>query len=368
MNTVKSALNCVYNLWVRVAWLGIGSATVSGLTLLAGVILVAPVFTAVTTSGAQYEAGAANPQNVLKVRGAPVSTAVSPTVFGLAANGDGALRDARAKIGVKPGVVGVFTDFTQLFPSAAANKAAATGASLLISWEPQDSSLPQQVQPAYSLHRITQGHFDSYISSFARAAAATHRPVFVRFAPEMNGDWQVWSTGFNENAPGDYIAAYRHVTSVARAAGGTNIKWVFNPITSYDGSTPLSQLYPGDDQVDWVALDGYNWGPLKPWGWQSFTDIFTMGLAELRSVAPSKPLAITEIGCAPGAGKAAWITDAFTQAHAAGARMFVWFEHNKETDWRLGSDPLVVVAARKAATAPGWVTGGNYRKVAAALR
>lgn len=282
------------------------------------------------------------------------------TVFGLAANGAAALRSAEAALEVRAGVVGVFTGLTEPFPAAGARLAAERKAALMVSLEPHVPGAGQD-QPAFALDRITAGAFDADIRRFARDAAATRLQVFVRFAAEMNGDWQVWSTGANGNEPGDYAAAYRHVVQVARAAGGTNIRWVFNPIVSYEGSEPLAQLYPGDAYVDWVALDGYNWGSLKPWGWQSFTDIFALGLRELRSVAPDKPLAIAEIGCAPGPGRAAWVTDALQQARTAGARMLVWFEHDKETDWRLSSDAAAAAAARAVVTGPGWTTGAEPR-------
>jgi hypothetical protein len=292
--------------------------------------------------------------------------AADSTVFGLSANGESALRTAEQKLGVTAGVVGVFTDFTMPFPAADAAHAAARGASLLISWEPWNWEVKSQNQPAYSLDNITAGRFDPYIRDFARDAAKTGRPVHVRFAAEMNGDWHVWSTNKNGNGAGDYAAAYRHVVDTARAAGGTNIKWMFNPIVSYEGSTPMSQLYPGNAYVDWVALDGYNWGSLK-WGWQSFNDIFNMGLAELASVAPNKPLALAEVGSTPGPAQREWVIDTLTRAKAAGARMIVWFEHNKETDWRLSSDPQVAAATKAVVTGPGWVTGGNYSAVRAAL-
>ena len=200
-------------------------------------------------------------------------------VFGLSAPSESALRGAETRLGVRAGVQGVFADFTQPFPQTAARNAAARGAVLLVSWEPWNSAIGGANQSSYALKRIAAGSFDRYIATFAHAAAATNEPVFVRWAPEMNGDWLPWSTGVNGNSAGDYIAAWRHVVDVSRASGATNIKWVFNPIVSYEGSYPLVSLYPGTTYVDWVALDGYNWGQLKPWGWQSFTDIFTMGLS-----------------------------------------------------------------------------------------
>lgn len=293
-------------------------------------------------------------------------TAKLPTVFGMSANGVDALKEAENKIGVTAGVVGVFSDFEHDFPTWAAQDAASRGAALLISWEPWNWEVKSQTQPNYALDRITAGDYDSYIAAFAADAAATGRPVYIRFAAEMNGDWHVWSTGYNGNEVGDYAAAYRHVVDVARAAGGTNIKWMFNPIVSYPGSTPLRQLYPGDAYVDWVGLDGYNWGSLK-WGWQSFTDIFTLGLKEIKAIAPSKPLGIAEIGCVPGSKKAQWVADSMAKAQANGVRMFVWFEHNKEADWRLSSDAKVASTTRNTVRDLGWVTGGNYSRVSAAL-
>jgi hypothetical protein len=281
-----------------------------------------------------------------------------PTVFGLSATGARALEIAEARLRVRAGVVGVFTGFNEPFPSQAAQQAADRDALLMISWEPQVPGAGQS-QPRYALDRITEGAFDGYLRAFARAAAATRRPVLIRFAAEMNGDWQVWSTGANGNQPVDYADAYRHVVRVVRGAGARNIRWAFNPIVSYEGSQPLAQLYPGDAYVDWVALDGYNWGPLQPWGWQPFADIFARGLAELRTVAARKPLAVAEIGCAPGPGKAEWVAEALVRARAAGARMVVWFEHDKETDWRLSAERDVASAARSVVTGPGWATGGS---------
>lgn len=292
----------------------------------------------------------------------PTPTNPSGTVFGLSANGEPALRSAEESLGLTAGVVGVFADFRQDFPTAEAESAADRGAALLISWEPWNWDVKSQDQPDYSLRRIIDGSHDAYIASFARQAEQHGRPVFVRFAAEMNGDWHTWSTGYNGNQPGEYAAAYRRVVDVARSAGATNIKWMFNPIVSYEGSTPLVELYPGHEYVDWVALDGYNWGSLK-WGWQSFTDIFTLGLAELGQVASEKPLAIAEVGCTPGPDKAAWVTDTMTKASQHGVRMFVWFEHNKETDWRLSADPATATAARQAVADLGWTTGGDYHAV-----
>jgi cysteine synthase len=45
----------------------------------------------------------------------------------------------------------------------------------------------------------------------------------------------------------------------------------------------------------------------------------------------------------------------------------VWFEHRKETDWRITADKRAVRAARAALADQGWITGGSATAVLAAL-
>jgi beta-mannanase len=68
----------------------------------------------------------------------------------------------------------------------------------------------------------------------------------LRFAAEMNGDWLPWSEGVNGNRAGDYVAVWRHVRARFRHAGADNAIWVWNPIATYEGSTPLRGLFPGE--------------------------------------------------------------------------------------------------------------------------
>ena len=192
-------------------------------------------------------------------------------------------------------------------------------------------------------------------------------PVMLRFAAEMNGDWLPWSTGVNGNRPGDYVAAWRHVRARFARAGATNAVWVWNPITDYDGATPLRQLYPGDAEVDWLAVDGYNWGNTRAWGWQSYADVFAPTVAEFASIAPGKPVMIAEIGCAPDRRKARWVTDTLASARADGVDAVIWFEFNKETDWRLSATAPVAKAARTTLAKRPWRQGGDLPAIERAV-
>jgi beta-mannanase len=189
----------------------------------------------------------------------------------------------------------------------------------------------------------------------------------LRFAAEMNGDWLPWSTGVNGNDAGDYVAAWRHVRERFRRAGAANAVWVWNPIAAYDGATPLTQVFPGSDAVDWVAVDGYNWGAGRDWGWQSYTDIFAPTLAAFRRLAPGAPVMIAETGCAPDGRKPGWVTSTMNHARADGVDALVWFEFAKETDWRLSETPATARAVRTVLRSSGWRHGGDLAAIEQAV-
>jgi beta-mannanase len=183
----------------------------------------------------------------------------------------------------------------------------------------------------------------------------------------MNGGWLPWSTGVNGNRAGEYVAAWRHVRARFRRAGADNVVWVWNPVASYDGSTPLRRVFPGAREVDWLAVDGYNWGTTRPWGWQSYADIFSPTVKAFRTLAPRRPVMIAETGSAPDRRKARWVTDTLSAAHADGVGAVVWFEFDKETDWRLGESAATAEAARAALRARAWRQGGDLAIVERAV-
>ena len=117
-----------------------------------------------------------------------------------------------------------------------------------------------------------------------------------------------------------------------------------------------------------MAVDGYNWGSTRPWGWQSYADIFAPTLRALRRLAPRRPVMIAETGSAPDARKAAWVADTLRSARADRLGAVVWFEFDKETDWRLGADPASAGTAGAVVRGPGWRTGGDLRTIARLLR
>ena len=253
-----------------------------------------------------------------------------------------ALDQYDAAAGHRPSVVQWYVEWqgAQPFPTATADYVRSRNQTPMLTWESWDWNGTAS-QPAYSDASITAGNYDSYITNWAQSAKAFGTTVYLRWGAEMNGNWNPWDPGVNGNTAADYVAAWRHIHNIFTAVGAANVRWLWTPITQYTGSTPLASVYPGDAYVDMVGVDGYNWGTTKPTtSWQSFSQVFDPTITGITALT-SKPLWITEVASTEvGGDKAAWITDMMhTIAVDPRIQGFVWFDANKETDWRINSSP-----------------------------
>ncbi|WP_018769615.1 MULTISPECIES: glycosyl hydrolase [unclassified Arthrobacter] len=284
----------------------------------------------------------------------PPTVSTAPLRFGVATAG-GALAgteldEVATLAGESPSMVMIYKDFLQSPPITEMDAVRSRGATPLVTWEPWAWGGGVE-QPAYSLDRVAAGDFDAHITQWGQSLAAWGKPVMLRFAHEMNGNWYPWAEGVNGNQPGDYVAAWRHVHDVVAATGAANVQWVWSPNVPYWGSTDLAGLYPGAGYVDIVALDGYNWGTSQTWSsWVSPMDLLGPGISQLRTLAPGKPVLIAETASSElGGSKAAWNTDLVSYLAAQPDVMgFVWFHLQKETDWRINSSDSSASAFKSA--------------------
>lgn len=238
------------------------------------------------------------------------------------------------------------------------------GALPVIAWEPWDarreSSIEEQrsEQPQYSNARLIDGSYDAYIDEWATALADYGHPVGLRLAHEMNGTWYPWSDGRNGNAEGSYVAMWQYVHDRFTAAGADNVLWIWSPNVTFGGSSELKSLYPGDEYVDWVGVVGY-FGHLAatPTSHPGFDGLFGHTIAQLRTFT-DLPILITETGATEDGGlKADWITEVVAAfAEEPGILGFVWFDVDKETDWRVASSPESQAAFREAVDRPEFRT------------
>jgi cellulose synthase (UDP-forming) len=244
------------------------------------------------------------------------------------------------------GIVMWFADWKHARPEQSQLRAIAHRGSIPeISWEPWDYSKNVHTQPQYTLASIIGGRHDAYIHTWARGLRAYGRPVLLRLAQEMNGNWYPWSEATNRNRPGQFVRAWRHVHDIFTSEHVTNVKWVWSPAA---GTLAIRRSqYPGDAYVDVLGLSVFNGGTSLNWGgWRSFARIFDTSERVLHQIAPTKPIQISEVASAErGGNKAAWIMRMFTDLHRHPAvRSLIWYDLVKQTQWPITSSRRAVRA------------------------
>jgi beta-mannanase len=276
--------------------------------------------------------------------------ASAPLKFGIAVSGPDATpaaQDALSQsIGETPSLVMAYFDFEQPPPMAMLKSAAARGQTVVITWEPWKWGGGTD-QLDFRTRNITDGRFDIYLTTWAKALAGYKLPVYLRLGQEMNLTNYPWTDGSNGNAVGDYVAAWRHVHELFDRNGARNVSWMWSPNVPTHSSEPLSEVFPGRAYVDVLALDGYNWGSTQSWSsWVSPCALFGEGLADLRSLAPELPMMIAETGCAESGGnKSVWSRQLVEYlSREPGVVGLIMFNQNKEVDWRIASSPSALAA------------------------
>jgi hypothetical protein len=212
----------------------------------------------------------------------------------------------------------------------------------LLTWEPWDPAGGAK-QARYRLARIANGEYDQFITGWARDLRDVGSTIYLRPMHEMNGNWYPWSGSVNGNTPADYRAAWKHMHDVFEREGATNVKWVWCPLNVDSPAVPSNRMeryYPGAGYVDVLALDGYNWGSTAPeyGGWQSFEQVFANAYQRVSKLG-DQPIWIAEVGSAPeGGDKTKWVRNMFATAQRWNRlKAIVWFDMNKEKDWRAAS-------------------------------
>jgi beta-mannanase len=247
--------------------------------------------------------------------------------------------------GAAPAVVMWYQEFdTPLFTHTQMRDIRSLDATPMISWRPVLDG-----HTAIQFDDIATGKYDDYLTRQAMRARNLNRPIFVRFAYEMNLAGQDYGGHVPGETPTAFVAAWRHIVTVFRNEGASNARFVWSPNTDCAGHCPFTQYWPGNAYVDWLALDGYNFAAAHNASWVSLHYIFATSYATITKLS-SRPLMIAETGCAPAPGdKARWIRRGFRHAIPEDfprVRAVIWFNQDKETDWRVNSSPDALTAWR----------------------
>jgi hypothetical protein len=132
-------------------------------------------------------------------------------------------------------------------------------------------------------------------------------------------------------SPADFAAAWQRVVSIFRDQGAGNARYVAT-FTAYTygrtGSSGIAAWYPGDEYVDALGADGYNFFGCSPGlngNWREFAEIFDP-VRQFGLQHPSKPIIVAEWGSVEDPGspgrKAQWITGARTTLQSPGWEQF----------------------------------------------
>ncbi|QQR99645.1 MAG: hypothetical protein IPK37_11565 [Austwickia sp.] len=126
--------------------------------------------------------------------------------------------------------------------------------------------LPMIPYPGGTFAEILDGSRDGVFTAIGQDLATHSGAVIVRIGWEAQGEWMPWYTTAT-TAP-DYRAAFRRIAGLVKAqAPQALIDFDINCVTPLKGQRnrldSLNLLYPGDDVVDIVGCDHFDWWTQK---------------------------------------------------------------------------------------------------------
>ena len=117
-----------------------------------------------------------------------------------------------------------------------------------------------------TVKEIADGKEDAFITQQAEEVKAFGYPVFIRFGAEFNiyegetypGQPANETYTFGENST-DFVNAWLRYVDIFRSLNVTNAIFVWNPNFADFGPYHWTAYYPGNEYVDWVGIDLYQY-------------------------------------------------------------------------------------------------------------
>ena len=288
-------------------------------------------------------------------------------------NNDGrlaALTDLESSIDRQLDFVRVFELWDSPFPSAFHDAVIASDRKMLLSVRARrmnGSFVPWRqiadAQPGSAIY--------TQLVSWIERVRAIGEPVWFTFNHEPE-----FAENTANGVASDYLAAWRRVVNEFRARGVGNVEFVWI-MTDWSFHVPATdrryapKWYPGDDYVDHIAADAYNWSTCRgdlgtPWRPLEWT------IAPLRDFGrqhPDKGLMLAEwASTTQGGDKAAWITEAAELLKQPGWEQFIAVSYfsrpdpsNPACNFPIYSSPSVTAAFRAMGADPFYGGGGPPR-------
>ena len=169
---------------------------------------------------------------------------------------------------------------------------------LLLNWKPETTTWA----------RIARGdrRTDAFLDRLAAHLRKNYRERFF-FAIHHEAEDQVRERPGSGYTARDYAAMFRHVVKRLRARGANNVVTVLVHMAYVPHTTKswFSQMYPGDDVVDWVGFDTYSYSD-PGYGHGGLDELLNRRSASkphwpgfynwVRARHPGKPLMVAEWG------------------------------------------------------------------------
>ena len=300
---------------------------------------------------------ASAPSSVIAAAETPRGGAIEPPAAGAwlgawtSPNTGVSIEEREAQIGRRYAIVHRYHDWDNRFPTESELSLAQEGRILFLAVEPRiygtDTIVPWR--------EIAAGDHDAAIDAMAARVREFGRPLFIDFAHEPEE-----STAMG--TPAEFAAAYRHLRARFDAAGASNVAWVWT-VMGYSGHVwqYSGGLYPGDDVVDWIAWDPYNWYRCHGSPWTGFSEKVSGFYDWLVAHGHGdKPFMLAEFGSAEHdddpLAKGAWFDEArvaLSRGEFPNLKALVYFDSRpSECDWRLDTSQASLDGFRRLAADP----------------
>ncbi|MEW2049667.1 glycosyl hydrolase [Streptomyces sp. NPDC005476] len=189
---------------------------------------------------------------------------------------------------------------------------------LMLAWESTVWTEPHHenwTETQLGWRNIASGELDKKIlDPQIRRIRAYGKRVFLSFDQETDARIKEGA-----GTPREFVAAYRHVRDRFRKLGADNVVWVWT-VSGYLGSAAdMKALYPGDEYVDWIAMDQYNYYQCHGTDdWKDFLRSQRPSYEWLReNISADKPVMLAEFATAPDADAPQRQRDWYTRIPAA---------------------------------------------------
>ncbi len=198
-----------------------------------------------------------------------------------------------------------------------------------------------------------------HLRNWAKEAARSGVPIFLRFASEMNGNWVPWF-----GSPTLYKEKWRLMYQIMKEeAPNVVMVWCpsWRPDIPNDTSRNIMAYYPGDEYVDWIGVNFYMWGPVYD------SLMGETGISALQKISavynkfPNKPIMICEWAAASREWRGTpplprntvdYCINHMTQVYSLLSHYFprvkgiFWFNYNSylinKSDFSLTTNPVVL--------------------------